>query len=74
MNSLTLRKPVEVEQDYCIACGCTQFSPCETAIGPCSWDVPPRAGRGMCSRCALHYSAPEAIVRTIREILERRPR
>jgi hypothetical protein len=63
-------KPPTVELSYCLACGCTEFSPCETDSGPCGWHVSPGAsGRGLCSRCAMHYEDPKSLVTNLRAML-----
>jgi hypothetical protein len=58
-----------IEMPYCVACGCTEFTPCETPSGPCGWTVSPVGGRGMCSRCAQHFAFPKAVVRAVAEEL-----
>lgn len=67
-----------IEQPYCVACGCTEFTPCETPSGPCGWSVRCINGRGMCSRCADFYKAhgkdPRRIVTATRFVLEQDPR
>src|SRR4051812_22189919 len=34
--------PVQI----CVACGCSQYDPCETEDGPCAWETP-----GLCTAC-----------------------
>jgi hypothetical protein len=63
---------IPVEDDYCIACGCGNFSPCETDAGPCSWSIGPFDGKGLCSRCADYYVRPTATFAAVERILTQR--
>jgi hypothetical protein len=69
MTGAAALPPIEIESPYCVACGCTEFSPCETPSGPCGWTVQPGGGRGLCSRCAPHYSHPGAVVKAVKDAL-----
>ncbi len=47
---------------HCIGCGCTEFSPCETDVGPCSWSVIDYdVGLGWCSFCHQGEPIPRLI-------------
>lgn len=58
-------RTIVIENPFCVACGCTEFSPCEQPSGPCSWSVPPVAGRGLCSRCSPYFAFPKAVVKAV---------
>lgn len=57
-------------EPYCIACGCTEFTPCETSSGPCGWHIVPHmSGRGMCTGCAHRYDNPARVFRQVEQLL-----
>lgn len=37
----------DIDPEVCERCGCTEFTPCSTRTGPCSWVF-----KGLCSACA----------------------